>query len=115
VGRRNRQRSKLAIPVSEYADAEGNLLRLRGALSPGSRREYAETLQGGLDREDARQRALELLFERLAVAWEIAGVSTTGSRELLMRYRMASAAERDFVRDALRAHAAENFPELQTP
>ena len=115
MGRRNRQRAKLAVPVTEYPGAGGDVLRLRGALSVGSRREYAETLQGGLDREDARQRALELLFERLAVAWEIAGVQTTGSRELLMRYRMATAAERDFVRDALRAHAQENFPELEIP
>ncbi|HET9101903.1 MAG TPA: hypothetical protein VFN55_01010 [Solirubrobacteraceae bacterium] len=115
MGRRNRQRAKLAVPVTDYPDADGNVLRLRGALSAGSRREYSETLQGGLNRDDARQRALELLFERLAVAWQIAGVPTTGSRELLTRYRLATAAERDFVRDALRAHAQENFPELETP
>lgn len=115
MGRRNRQRAKLAIPVTDYPDGAGNVLQLRGALSAGSRRDYAETLGGGLNRDDAAQRALEMLFERLAVGWEIAGVRTTGARALLDRYRMASGAERDFVRESLRAHARENFPELDVP
>jgi hypothetical protein len=115
VGRRHRQREKLSAPVSDYRDAEGNVLRLRGALSAASRRDYAETIGGGLDREDAWQRAAELLFERLAVSWEIAGLEITRQKELLGRYRMASAQERSFVRDALREHVAENFPELQAP
>jgi hypothetical protein len=115
MGRRNRQREKLIAPASEYRDAEGNVLALRGALTPATRRAYAETLEGGLHREDARQRALELLFERLAVSWTISGVAMTRQKELLGRYRMASAAERDFVRDSLRAHVIENFPELEVP
>ncbi|HEX8976062.1 MAG TPA: hypothetical protein VF781_06070 [Solirubrobacteraceae bacterium] len=115
MGRRNRQRTKLAAPVSEYRDAEGNVLRLRGALSAASRREYTETLGGGRNREDAWQRAGELLFERLAVSWEIAGLELSRQKELLGRYRMAGAQEREFVRDALRRHLAENFPELQAP
>lgn len=115
MGRRNRQRTKLSAPVSEYRDAEGNVLRLRGALSAGARREYAATIAGGLDREDAWQRGIELLFERLAVGWEIAGLELTRQRELLGRYRMASTQERSFVRGALREHVAENFPELEAP
>jgi len=115
VGRRNRQRTKLVAEVSEYRDAEGSVLALRGALTPATRREYTTVLDGGLHREDARQRALELLFERLAVSWTIAGVVTGRQKELLARYRMASAAERDFVRDSLRAHVTENFPELEVP
>lgn len=115
MGRRNRQRTKLAAPVSEYRDAEGNVLRLRGALSAASRRQYTETMGGGHDREDAWQRAGELLFERLAVSWEIAGLELTRQKELLGRYRMASTDERRFVRDTLREHLAENFPELQAP
>jgi hypothetical protein len=115
VGRRNRQRAKLAAPVSEYRDSEGNALSLRGSLTPGARREYAEVLAGGLNREDARQRAIELLFERLAASWTIAGLELTRQKELLGRYRMASARERDFIRGALREHLAENFPELEAP
>jgi hypothetical protein len=115
VGRRHRQRAKLAVPVSEYTDPEAGTLALRGALTPGSRREYSETLSGGLDRDDARQRATEVLFERLAVGWTVAGIKTTASRELLGRYRLASGAERAFVRDALRRHLEENFPDLEAP
>lgn len=115
MGRRNRQRTKLTAPVSAYEDAEAGVLALRGVLKPGARRDYTETLAGGIDREDARQRATELLFERLAVSWEIAGVMTTSSHDLLERYRMASRAEREFVRTALRRHVEESFPELEAP
>ena len=69
----------------------------------------------GHQREDAWQRATELLFERLAVSWTIAGVSFDRQKELLGRYRIASADQRRFVRDALRAHVRENFPEVQAP
>jgi hypothetical protein len=115
VGRRHRQREKLAAPASEYRDDEGNALRLRGSLSLASRREYAAVLEGGLQREDAWQRATELLFERLAVSWTIAGLEINRQKELLGRYRMASSAERQFVRDALREHVGAQFPELQAP
>jgi hypothetical protein len=117
VGRRHRQRArdKLEAPATDYTDAQGNVLRLRGSLPPAARREYAETLSGGLEREDAWQRATELLFERLAVAWTINEIETTRQRELLARYRVASSQERQFVRDSLREHVAENFPELQAP
>jgi hypothetical protein len=113
--KRKEKREKLVIPTSEYRDAEGNVLTLRGSLTPGSRRAYADILAGGLDREDAWQRATELLFERLAVAWTISGLEITRQKELLGRYRMATTEERRFVRDVLREHAAEHFPELQAP
>jgi hypothetical protein len=115
VGRRNRQRTKLAAPVTDYRDAEGNVLALRGSLTPKARLQYAAVLSGGLEREDARQRALELLFEFLAVSWTIAGLQTSRPQELLGRYRMAGAQERAFVRDTLRRHVPENFPELEVP
>lgn len=115
VGRRHRQREKLAAPVSEYADAEGNVLALRGSLTPATRREYAATLSGGLNREDARQRAIELLFERLAASWTISGLETTRQKELIGRYRMASGPEREFVLESLRAHVAEHFPDMDAP
>ena len=115
MGRRNRQRTKLSAPTSEYRDAGGGILVLRGSLPPAARREYAEVLSGGLHREDARQRATEILFERLAVSWTIAGVTTARQKELVGRYRMASQPEREFVLRALREHAAENFPDLEVP
>ena len=118
MGRRHRQRAretKLSAPTSEYRDTDGNLLVLRGSLPPAARREYAQVLGSGLHREDARQRAAELLFERLAVSWTVAGVTTDRQKELLGRYRLASAPEREFVLRSLRAHAAEHFPELEAP
>ncbi|MGH2877811.1 MAG: hypothetical protein ACRDLV_16280, partial [Solirubrobacteraceae bacterium] len=76
MGRRERQRRRAGesgtgpdrvaerAPTSEYRDGD-DVLVLRGSLSPATRREYASTLAGGSHREDARQRAIELLFERL--------------------------------------------------
>ena len=115
MGRRQRQRQKLAAPTTEYRDSDGNILVLRGSLTPGARREYNEILTGGLQREDAWQRATELLFERLATKWTIAGLEISRQKELLGRYRMATTAERQFVRDTIRQHVAEHFPELQAP
>jgi hypothetical protein len=115
VGRRHRQREKLGAPVGGYRDAEGNELKLRGSLTPASRREYATVLEGGLDQEDAWQRGVEFLFERLTVGWTIAGLEITRQKELLARYRVASGEERRFVRDARREHVQEHFPELQAP
>jgi hypothetical protein len=115
VGRRHRQREKLAAPTTDYTDEHGNVLTLRGSLTPAARTEYTQTLTGGLNRDDAWQRAAELLFERLVVAWTISGLETTRQKELLARYRVATAPERRFVRDSLRRHLAENFPELEAP
>ena len=115
MGRRQRQREKLSAPSAEYPDGEGNVLTLRGSLTLGSRRQYADILAGGIEREDAWQRATEMLFERLTVSWTIAGLEITSQKELLGRYRMASPDERRFVRDAIRAHVTDHFPELQAP
>jgi hypothetical protein len=118
VGRRGRRRGaeQLAAPESAYEDAEGSVLVLRGAMSPATRAEYARVRSGGLDREDAWQRSVEFLFERLAVRWEIAGTEPiTRQKDLLARYRFASAAERRWIRDTLREHLAEHFPDVEQP
>lgn len=116
MGRRHRQRERIAAPTSDYSDAEGNVLTLRGSLTPAARREYAGVLAGSpLSREDAWQRAVELLFERLAVRWVLAGAPIERQQELLARYRFASADERAWIRDVLRRHVAEHFPDVQAP
>jgi hypothetical protein len=109
------RRQRLKAPDTEYRDADGNVLRLRGSISPGSRRGYDAILKGGLEREDAWQRATEFLFERLAVSWSISGLDLTNQKELLGRYRMASGDERQFIRGALREHLSEHFPEMELP
>lgn len=120
MAKRRRAREKLSAPLSEYTDPDGNVLKLRGSFTAGARREYAETLAGAGGRpaatqEDAWQRAVELLFERLAVRWTIAGAPIDRPRELLARLRVASAAERAWVRDVLREHCAEWFPDVKAP
>lgn len=103
-----------------HQDAAGRVLVLRTAMSPGTRAEYAALLKGersgaAAAREDLWHRAAEFLFERLATSWTVAGVATTGDRELLARYRAASPEERDGLRLALRAHLAEHLPDLRAP
>jgi len=118
MGKRSRQRGrveKLSTPETEYVSDGGDRLVLRGTLTAGTRRKYDDTLRGGLQQEDAWQRAVELLFERLAVRWTINDVPTEGQRELLMRFRVSTPDERRWVRDVLREHCAEHFPELQAP
>jgi hypothetical protein len=106
----------LKAPPSDYSDPEGNVLTLRGSLTPATRREYAAVLAGSpLSREDAWHRALEFLFERLAVRWVIAGVSIERQRELIARFRVASPAERTWVRATVRAHCEEHFPDVEAP
>ena len=111
-----KRREKLKAPGSDYTDADGNVLTLRGSLTPGARREYAEILAGNtLSQEDAWQRAVELLFVRLAERWVIDGLPIERQRELLARFRVAAPAERAWVRQALREHCAENFPDVNAP
>lgn len=126
MGRRSRARARqdapdgLSASTSDYADEHGNVLTLRGSLTAGARREYADTVSGASGRasttqEDAWQRGVELLFERLAVRWTIAGAPVDRPRELLGRFRVASAEERAWVRGVLREHCAERFPDVQAP
>jgi hypothetical protein len=120
VGKRARKRARAGdgpaapVAVSEYRDAEGNVLVLRDELSAGTLR--------GLERLDAKpaanaedrwQRRVEYLFERLAVRWEIAGLPLDGQRELLGRFRMASSDERRTVRAALAEHLGARHPEIE--
>jgi hypothetical protein len=118
VGRRNRQRSReqLSAPTSEYTDPEENVLMLRGSMTPATRREYADVRAGSpLSQEDAWQRAVEFLFERLAVRWTIADVPIEKQKELLQRFRFASQEERTWIRGVLREHLAEWFPDVEAP
>lgn len=124
MGKRSRRRQAHddhpAAPEHDYTDSEGNILTLRGVLTAGSRSMYAQTLEAqsgsaAQTSEDAWQRAVELLFERLASRWVIAGVESTGQRELLARFRVSSAGERRWIREVLREHCAEHFPDVQAP
>lgn len=89
------------------------MLTLRDELTPGTLRQLAALdAKPAASAEDRWQRRIEFLFERLAVRWEIAGLPLEGQKELLGRYRMATAHERRGVRDALAQHLGERYPEL---
>ena len=115
------RRERLRAPTSEYCDGDGDVIVLRGSLTPATRIAYARVCSGedlapGAAREDAWHRAVEFLFERLAVSWTIAGAPPiTRQRELLARLRVASPDERAWVRARLREHCAERFPDVSAP
>jgi hypothetical protein len=116
VGKRSRQRGRaqeLRAPTTAYEHAEFGVLELRGAMSAGTRRAYAEL--PARTREDAWHRAVEFLFERLAARWTVAGVAYERQAELLARFRMATVDERAWIRDVVRDHVAAHFPELEAP
>ena len=90
------------------------MLTLRDELSAGTIRRL-ERLESSpaASAEDRWQRRAELLFEHLAVRWEIAGLPLEGPKELLGRYRMASAHERGRVRAALAEHLRTRYPDVE--
>jgi hypothetical protein len=93
-------------------DADGNVLTVRDALSAGTLRELDELRsKPAASQEDLWQRRGELLFERLAVGWTIAGLPLEGQKELLGRFRMADSDTGRWLRETLERHVAERHPE----
>lgn len=121
MGRRARRRARegkgaapVPVSMSDYADAEGNVLTLRDQLSAGTVRRLEQLeAKPAASAEDRWQRRIEFLFERLAVRWELAGLPLEGQRELLGRYRMASPEERRWVREKLGEHLRARHPEIE--
>jgi hypothetical protein len=112
--RRGEQTAAAPATTTDYRDEEGNVLTLRDSLSEGTLRKVADLdAKPAASAEDRAQRRVEILFERLAVRWEIAGLPLEGQRELLGRYRMGSSGERQQVRNALAEHLAVHHPEIE--
>jgi hypothetical protein len=112
--RKQKQRGpRQKVATSEYVDEEGNVLVLRQSLSAGTiakLREGPATAASSLD--DAWRRRSELLFERLAVSWKIAGLPLTDQKMLLGRYRMSDAATQQWVRETIARHVDRHLSEL---
>jgi hypothetical protein len=110
---KRRRREKAPVETFEYADPEGNVLTLRGELSAGTVRKLSER-QGPVaaSTDDAWHRRTEMLFERLAVSWEIAGLPLDDQKMLLGRYRMADAETQQWVRRTINEHLERHIPEL---
>ncbi len=99
--------------TSEYTDPEGNVLTLRDSLSSGSISKITKAKErGAATVDDEWRRRSELLFERLAVRWEIAGLPIDDQAMLIGRYRMADADMQDWVRRTLTEHIERHIPEL---
>jgi hypothetical protein len=116
MGKRARRRGRegpVTAATSDYSDPEGNVLTLRDAVSAGTAAKLRETAGGAAaSGEDLWQRRGEMLFERLAVRWEIAGLPLTKQGELLGRYRMADGDTQRWVRQTIDDHLRRVQPEL---
>ena len=114
MGKRGRRRAKEPPAATfDYADADGNVLTLRERISGRSVDKLSEAAgSAGASADDLWRRRTELLFERFAVSWEIAGLPLTGQKELLGRYRMADQATQQWVRTTLDEHVRRHQPEL---
>ena len=89
------------------------MLTLRQSLSPGTIAKVQEGWGGpAASMDDTWHRRSELLFERLAVRWEIAGLPLDDQAMLLGRYRMADSETQRWVRETIDRHLREFIPEL---
>jgi hypothetical protein len=113
--RKRRERDRAPSPTTDYRDAEGNVLTLRDSLSPGTVAKLREPAgAAAASADDMWQRRTEMLFERFAVRWTIAGLPLTAQKELLGRYRLADEDTRRWVRETLDEHVRRNHPEIAT-
>jgi hypothetical protein len=114
MAKRKRKRSAPADkPTVDYPDAEGNVLTLRERVSAGTAAKLAEPAGGAAaSADDLWRRRTEMLFERFAVRWTIAGLPLSGQKELLARYRMADQETQRWVREVIDEHIRRHQPEL---
>ncbi|HET7054672.1 MAG TPA: hypothetical protein VFI09_12230 [Solirubrobacterales bacterium] len=113
MAKRKQKRPRQKAPTADYKDDEGNVLTLRESLSGGTVAKLGEgPATAATSQDDAWRRRQELLFERLAVRWEIAGLPLDDQKMLLGRYRMADAATQEWVRRTIDEHIRRFIPEL---
>ena len=111
--RKKQRRPREKPPTVDYTDPEGNVLTLRQTLSAGTIAKVGEPPAGeATSLDDAWRRRSEVLFERLAVRWEIAGLPLDDQKMLLGRYRMADAETQRWVRQTIAEHLQHHIPEL---
>lgn len=110
---KRRRHPRQKAPTVDYVDADGNKLTLRQTLSAGTIATLGEgPATAATSQDDAWRRRSELLFERLAVRWEIAGLPLDDQKMLLGRYRMADPVTQQWVRETIARHLERYIPEL---
>jgi hypothetical protein len=108
-----RRREREAAETVDYTDPEGNVLSLRLSLSSRTIRKLNKPhRKDAASEEDVWARRNEMLFEYLAVNWEVSGLPLDDQKMLLGRYRMASADEKRWVRETIDTHIERYIPEL---
>lgn len=113
MAKRKQRRPRQKVATVDYTDAEGNKLTLRESLSAGTIAKLGEgPATAATSQEDAWRRRSELLFERLAVRWEIASLPLDDQKMLLGRYRMADQETQQWVRETIDEHLRRYIPEL---
>ena len=108
-----RRREREPVETVDYADPEGNVLTLRQGLSGRTIKKIGEPpRRDAASAEDVWARRQEMLFERLVVRWEVAGLPLDDQKMLIGRYRMASPEEKRWVRETIAEHLERHIPEL---
>jgi hypothetical protein len=108
-----RRREREPIETVDYTDPDGNVLTLRQSLSSRTIKKIGEPpRRDAASAEDVWARRQEMLFERLVVRWEVAGLPLDDQKMLIGRYRMASAEEKRWVRETIAEHLERHVPEL---
>jgi hypothetical protein len=116
MAKRKKRRPREKVATVEYVDADGNKLLLRESLSRGTIAKIeAGPATAATSQEDAWHRRSELLFERLAVSWEVAGLPLEDQKMLLGRFRMADFATQQWVRETIAHHLERYIPDLAPP
>ena len=109
--RKRRQREP--VETVDYTDPDGNVLTLRRSLSPRTIRKLNKPhRKDAASADDVWARRNEMLFEYLAVSWEISGLPLDDQKMLIGRYRMADSSEQQWVRETMTAHVERDIPEL---
>jgi hypothetical protein len=107
------RRKRAAVETVDYTDPEGNVLTLRQSLSPRTVRKLNRPhRKDAASAEDVWARRNEMLFEYLAVGWEISGLPLDDQKMLIGRYRMADPSEQQWVRETIDRHIEHHIPEL---
>jgi hypothetical protein len=113
MSRKRRKRDRAPAATTEYTDKEGNVLALRDSVSAGTIAKLQEPVGvAASSTDDLWRRRTEMLFERFAVSWTIAGLPLEGQKELLGRYRLADAETQQWVRETVTEHVRRHHPEL---
>jgi hypothetical protein len=110
---KRRRREREPVETVEYTDPDGNVLTLRRSLSDRTIKKINKPhRKDAASADDVWARRNEMLFEHLAVSWEISGLPLDDQKMLIGRYRMASADEQRWVRETLDRHVERHIPGL---